>query len=423
MISNYNNVFLISSSTATATTTLFSILNSGAVGIGTTTPLGIFSIATSSSSMGSNALTIQTSGATTTIGFFVGTTTGLNANGLGIPSSAGPNMIIVGNGKVNASMSIVKGGLCVDNDGWCTASTTGRISSRSSALENADLAEMYTSNTALGAGDIVATDGDIAIKAAEGDTKHQIIGIVSTAPGLILGLGPDDSGQGSYPIALAGRVPAKVSLENGPIAIGDHITISSVPGVGMRADQFDPTVGIALEPYTATSTGNSILVFMNLNAGTDVQMLAQKIASSTATSTSSSILSGFATASIALTNALSQALSAITNIAQSGVRELGVAVHASLGIFDKIFVKEVHTDNLCVGDVCVTQDQFLRMIQSSGMSAAAAAAPPSPVAPVEPSPGTTSSTTPTVTPPDTPATDSTTTDISTSTTAPPTSGE
>jgi hypothetical protein len=406
-----NPAFVISNQGSTSPAFIVSGVNqNGGVGIGTSSPLGIFSIATTSFSNipgTGTALTIQSTAGTTTIGFFVGTTTGLTAGvGMALPSM--PNMIIVGNGKVKANMAIVNGGLCVDSDGWCTASSTvpGRVSSKQFITSGADVAELYTSDMVLEAGDIVATDGRIAIKAAEGDTKHQIIGIVSTAPGLTLGLGPDDSGQGAYPVALAGRVPVKISLQNGPIAVGDHITLSSVPGIGMKADPFDPTVGIALESYTATSTGNSIMVFMNLDSGADVQMLAQKIASSTATSTASSILSGFADASIALTNALSGALSAITDIAQSGVRELGIAVHASLGIFDKIFAKEVHTDNLCVGTVCVTQDQFLKMIQSSGTAAAAPAAPPPPSAPVAPPPpDTTASTTANVPPVASPPTD------------------
>jgi hypothetical protein len=232
-----------------------------------------------------------------------------------------------------------------------------------------------------------------------------ILGIVSSDPGLVLGIGPDDRGNGEYPVALSGRVPVLINFDNGPIQVGDRIALStSTPGVGMKARLGDTSVGIALESYTATSTGNSIMVFMNLDFGTDVQMLAQQIASSTATSTASSILDSFATASNALSSALSTALSVITNIAQSGVHELGIAVHASLGIFDKIFAKEVHTDNLCVGTVCVTQEQFLRMIQSSGTAAAAVTAPPpaapsAPVAPLLDTASTTVNTASTTTPP------------------------
>ncbi|MEK7201378.1 MAG: hypothetical protein AAB737_01960, partial [Patescibacteria group bacterium] len=51
------------------------------------------------------------------------------------------------------------------------------------------------------------------------------------------------------PVALNGRVPVKVSTESGPISIGDRITSSSLPGVGMKATKDGVTVGIALEPF------------------------------------------------------------------------------------------------------------------------------------------------------------------------------
>jgi hypothetical protein len=245
---------------------------------------------------------------------------------------------------------------------------------------------MYLSADALSPGDIVSAAGTENVTRAFSGDGRAILGVVSSNPGLVLGIDPSGAVSGQYPIALSGRVPVHVNLDNGSIQTGDRVALStSTPGIGMKARLGDTSVGVALESYTATSIGNSIMVFMNLNSGTDVQMLAQKLASSTATSTASSILSSFATASLALGNALSQALSAITNITQSGVRELGIAVHASLGVFDKIFAKEVHTDNLCVGNVCVTQDQFLKMIQSSG-TAAAVTAPPPPITPPAPSP-------------------------------------
>ena len=43
---------------------------------------------------------------------------------------------------------------------------------------------------------------------------------------------------------------------------------------------------------------------------------------------------------------------------------------ASNGI-TKFFAKEVHTNLLCVGDTCVTQDQFIQMVKNSGVQTAA----------------------------------------------------
>jgi hypothetical protein len=44
-------------------------------------------------------------------------------------------------------------------------------------------------------------------------------------------------------------VPVKVSLENGPIKIGDPLTSASIPGVAMRASKAGKILGYALENY------------------------------------------------------------------------------------------------------------------------------------------------------------------------------
>ncbi|MDP3785407.1 MAG: NYN domain-containing protein, partial [bacterium] len=206
----------------------FVITSGGNIGIGTTSPYELFSVS------GRAVIT-----ATTTIG---------------VSSTA-----------QQAGINIGFGGLCVDNDGTCVASTTGRISSVTSTTGNTDVAEIYLSDEILEKGDIVAAAGGTKVKKASLDNLAGIIGVVSTDPGVILGLGPDQTAEANYPIALVGRVPVKVNLESGPIKIGDRITSSSVAGVGTRATTSGMTVGIALEPFSdaATTTGK-ILVFVNL---------------------------------------------------------------------------------------------------------------------------------------------------------------
>jgi hypothetical protein len=115
-----------------------------------------------------------------------------------------------------------------------------------------DFAEMFPSIDQLESGELVMVDVATAgsVKKADNTAEsngYLLAGIVSTKPGFIAGLNE----AGTYPVALEGRVPTKVSLENGPISIGDPITVSSVPGVGMKADAQSYVVGIALESYTS----------------------------------------------------------------------------------------------------------------------------------------------------------------------------
>ena len=159
----------------------------------------------------------------------------------------------IGDGTTNnmAGLQIGYGGLCVDNDGTCNASTTGRITSVESFTGNSDLAEMYFSNQSLTPGELVTMAGDLSVVRAVEDASLPILGVVSTKPGLTLGF--DDTstrrGERGFPIALSGRVPVQLSTENGPIKKGDRLMLSSLPGIAMKATGTGMTVGIALEDF------------------------------------------------------------------------------------------------------------------------------------------------------------------------------
>jgi len=159
----------------------------------------------------------------------------------------------IGDGTTNnqAGLQIGYGGLCVDNDGTCSASTTGRISSVSSLTGNSDLAEMYFSDQNLEPGEIVVLRDELSVRRATESANTPILGVVSTKPGLTLGF--DDTstrvGETGYPLALTGRVPVKLSTENGPIQAGDALMLSSLPGIAMKSDGTGTTVGIALEGF------------------------------------------------------------------------------------------------------------------------------------------------------------------------------
>jgi hypothetical protein len=227
---------------------------------------GAWSLATSSSSSGNPIVNVSTSaaGATSTIGFFVSTTTGLVAGVGNTLPSALKNYVIVGNGKVQAGMAIVRGGLCVDSDGWCTASTTGLISASAGIqTANADLAEIYYSNSTLEPGDVVTTvsPATYVTKAERGMTE--VVGVVSSKPGLVLGLGPDQDNTSGYPIALAGRVPLKVTAEKGVIKTGDMLTLSSIPGVAEKLVGDGYVIAQALESYEDVGIGKILAIVKN----------------------------------------------------------------------------------------------------------------------------------------------------------------
>lgn len=134
---------------------------------------------------------------------------------------------------------------------------------------NPDIAEnIRVTDPSIEAGDIVAVD--LNYQAPEGSNIYnqtaamkadlpyssRQLGVISTDPGILLNASDNtlESGLGSEgnerPLVLAGRVPVKVSSENGPILPGDSLTASSIPGVGMKAVRNGYVVGKALESFS-----------------------------------------------------------------------------------------------------------------------------------------------------------------------------
>jgi len=95
-----------------------------------------------------------------------------------------------------------------------------------------DIAEHIPAATDVAAGDVVVIDpeNDERVIKSSKPNDPTIAGVISTEPAMLIGQSESPS-----PLALAGRVPVKVSAENGPIARGDLLTSSSTPGHAMKA--------------------------------------------------------------------------------------------------------------------------------------------------------------------------------------------
>jgi hypothetical protein len=101
---------------------------------------------------------------------------------------------------------------------------------------------------------------------------------VSTKPGFVTGA-PATS---TYPIALSGRVPTKVSNLKGAIQAGDPVAPSNIPGVAVKATEAGPIVGYALEKWDGTGVGK-IEVYVNpVWWGGDLAKLVQDAANASA---------------------------------------------------------------------------------------------------------------------------------------------
>ncbi|MDQ3094220.1 MAG: hypothetical protein M3Q70_03545 [bacterium] len=121
------------------------------------------------------------------------------------------------------------------------------------AAGQADIAEFYDTPGGLEPGDVIAPAAGNMVDKTSTVYQSSAIGVVSTNPVIDGILGHRVTSPNRQPIGLAGRVPVKVSLENGPIAAGDHLAPASIPGFAMKATGSGRVIGVALEDYSSTS--------------------------------------------------------------------------------------------------------------------------------------------------------------------------
>ncbi|MDP3710424.1 MAG: hypothetical protein Q8R29_01730, partial [bacterium] len=145
-----------------------------------------------------------------------------------------------------------------------------------------DLAETYDIADTAEEGDVVIMDSSLydrlklstsAFQKAIGAISYHTAQLGESFDG-IRDKYPQLNLRASYPnpqpVALIGRVPVKVSTENGSISIGDKLTTSSIKGVAMKAmgtlsnaiasvPEDIPTFGIALDNFDG-STGTTEII-------------------------------------------------------------------------------------------------------------------------------------------------------------------
>ncbi len=351
-----------------ATSSVFRITDMGHVGVGTSTPFALFSIGSTNSLIRRNLFLVASSsqGVGTTTSFII------DQDGrVGIGTTTPAAMLsLVDQVPAGITRNVFTIGTTTSGIGERTAGYIFRVNSFGQVFSDgavtttgADIAENFIGTEPLQAGDIVMTNGGDTVGKANG--TNSVIGIVSTKPGVILGLDGNNENPNHYPIALAGRVPIKVNTENGLIKKGDRITLSSIAGVGTKATATSTvTVGIALEDFSSAITGDfatsTILAFVNL----EYQEANPK-------------LEDLVSESAPLVDSAGEK----TFVGRFFDRMKSWFASATNGI-GKFFAKEVYTDKLCVGNTCVTEVQLQRLLAGQSASIIPAVTPPVSTPPV-----------------------------------------
>ena len=262
------------------------------------------------------------------------------------------------------------GSACINKGTGATAlcsTTAGTITASVFNTAAADLAERYkTDDPTLEAGEITMLDPEksLSVMRASKEKDAVIFGVISTEPGFLLGsYNTLNKASTTVPIALSGRVPVKVTNEGGDIKIGDKITLSSTPGIGMKATSTKAVIGTALENFSGTT--GTILAFVNVT-GTklDTSISQGTIVDGVGESSFWSVedVTGrikFISAGVGLND------QEIVNV--KAIR--GSAAKWSIDEWGRMVVEELKTNKLCVGETCVDESLLKKIPEKVGIVA------------------------------------------------------
>jgi len=120
----------------------------------------------------------------------------------------------------------------------------------STSAKYADIAERFESDEALEPGTVIALGGEKEITKTAMRADETVFGVISEFPAFRMNDGGEDASTHPF-VAFSGRVPCKVK---GPVAKGDRLVSSDIPGVAVRAnstDDWKATFGRALVDKTS----------------------------------------------------------------------------------------------------------------------------------------------------------------------------
>ena len=253
-----------------------------------------------------------------------------------------------------------------------TQTVAGKIQGGSSAVAYtttaADLAEYFRISDLQNRpepGDIVMIDPykENSVRIADVNLLNgkEPVGIISTNPGFV-GNGPicfveDEDCDENYAkynalVAMVGQVPVKVSNENGEIAPGDYLTLSSTtPGHAVKLVEGGYVIGVAMAKATSTT-------FVS-DKGTTTEMTVKVF-----------IKNGWRDVEV---NTQDGVMSSVVKKVIDQFKSLGLEIGKNFVkianlIVQKITADRVETKELCIEDICVSKEQLKAMLIGAGQN-------------------------------------------------------
>jgi hypothetical protein len=127
---------------------------------------------------------------------------------------------------------------------------------------SANISHSYNSSGQIVVGSLVSLNPDKSdyVEKANTSNGNQLIGVAVASSNSLLA---EDSGEGTVQVATSGNADVLVSDLNGPVDVGDLVSVSPINGVGMRSDAHSSVLGIA---QTALNTHASGVITQNITS-------------------------------------------------------------------------------------------------------------------------------------------------------------
>ncbi len=119
-----------------------------------------------------------------------------------------------------------------------------------SGHSNGDFAEYLPKdpNENIPTGALACFTSSQTVTQCSSQSYSSIAGVISASPTILAG---QNNGAASIPVGFVGQLQVRVSTQNGSIQPGDPISVSNIPGVGVKATSAGPIIGHALASYTS----------------------------------------------------------------------------------------------------------------------------------------------------------------------------
>jgi hypothetical protein len=120
------------------------------------------------------------------------------------------------------------------------------------------LSHAYQANGQINPGEVVSFVAGKSgyVQAAHANDGARVAGVAISDHGSLLAIDPS---TGSVQVAVSGSAPTLVSTLNGPIKVGDQVSVSPLGGLGMKADPASgwSIVGVAQTAFNSSTSGAS----------------------------------------------------------------------------------------------------------------------------------------------------------------------